>query len=62
MWVEGKAGGGVLANQQMIEDGYGHEYTHQVPYTYQEAFQRAQPSAEEAGRGLWSLDTCAGNP
>ena len=46
----------------MIEDGYGHEYTHQVPYTYQEAFQRAQPSAEEAGRGLWSLDTCAGNP
>lgn len=42
----------------MIEDGYAHEYTYNLPYKYQIEFKDAEKSAREAERGLWAPDAC----
>lgn len=47
-------------NQQMISDGYAYEYTYNTPYKYQNDFKKAQISASEADKGLWSPSTCNG--
>lgn len=47
-------------NQQMIEEGFGYEYTYDQPYRYQSDFRAAQVAAKAAGRGLWSPLTCNG--
>ncbi|MBI5467037.1 MAG: thermonuclease family protein [Candidatus Kerfeldbacteria bacterium] len=47
-------------NQQMIEEGYGYEYTFDQPYRYQREFRAAESEARVAGRGLWSTSTCSG--
>ncbi len=52
---------GLFYNKVMIEEGYAHEYTYDMPYTYQAEFRLAQKSAEASGTGLWSPDTCSGN-
>lgn len=52
---------GLFYNQYMIEQGYAHEYTYNVPYKYQAEFKAAQKAAQEAQRGLWSSTTCNGN-
>jgi micrococcal nuclease len=52
---------GRLVNLELVAQGYAHEYTYAAPYTYQDAFQRAQREAREQGRGLWAPETCAGN-
>lgn len=46
--------------QQLIEEGYGFEYTYNVPYKYQTEFKAAQKSAEAGQRGLWAPAACAG--
>lgn len=39
-------------NKQMIEDGYGWEYTYNLPYKYQDEFKKAQKTAELKNNGL----------
>lgn len=52
---------GLFYNKYMIEQGYAHEYTYNIPYKYQTEFKAAQKSAQENQRGLWSPDTCNGD-
>ena len=52
---------GTLFNQYMIEEGYGHEYTYNLPYKYQKEFKEAETRAREEKKGLWADDTCAGD-
>lgn len=52
---------GQIANQIIIEQGYGYEYTYETPYQYQRVFRVAQAEARAEGRGLWSASTCGGN-
>lgn len=50
---------GILVNEYMIAEGYGHEYTYTIPYKYQEEFKAAEKHAREAKKGLWADDACA---
>lgn len=52
---------GLFYNQYMIEQGYAHEYTYNLPYKYQNEFKAVQKEAQAAQRGLWSPSTCNGN-
>jgi hypothetical protein len=45
----------------MVADGFAHEYTYDLPYTYQREYQDAERQARDAGRGLWAPDTCSGD-
>jgi micrococcal nuclease len=47
-------------SKTMIENGYGHEYTYQVPYKRQNEYKEAQKQAESGKKGLWAANTCAG--
>ena len=53
---------GRMFNMQMIAEGYAHEYTYRTAYRYQSQFRAAQREAQQGNRGLWSPDTCAGQP
>ena len=44
----------------IIENGYGYEYTYNVPYQKQSVYRSAQQEASNYGRGLWADETCAG--
>ena len=50
---------GTNFNKLMIEEGYGHEYTYNLPYTYQKEFKDAEQKARVAKKGLWADDACA---
>lgn len=52
---------GRLYNQVMIEEGYAHEYTYDLPYRYQADFRAAERQARSNDRGLWSPSTCSGD-
>lgn len=52
---------GTLFNKWMIENGFAHEYTYNIPYKFMNEFKAAEKSAREANRGLWSPQTCNGN-
>ena len=45
---------GTFFNQLMIEEGYGHEYTYNLPYRYQKEFKEAEKTARENQKGLWA--------
>lgn len=45
----------------MIENGYAHEYTYNIPYQRQAAYKTAYRQAREKNAGLWAADTCNGN-
>lgn len=45
----------------MIENGYAHEYTYNLPYKYQDEFKQAEKTAREQNKGLWSPSMCNGN-
>lgn len=51
---------GANLNQKMIEDGYGFEYTYNLPYKYQSEFKSAQKIAAEKKFGLWADAACKG--
>ncbi len=52
---------GTLFNELLIEQGYAHEYTYNIPYRYMDEFKAAEAGAQVAERGLWSGDTCNGD-
>jgi micrococcal nuclease len=52
---------GSLYAWRMINDGYAHQYTYDLPYTYRDDLVAAERSAREAGRGLWSPSSCNGD-
>ncbi|MBI4093957.1 thermonuclease family protein [Candidatus Kaiserbacteria bacterium] len=43
----------------LIAEGYGHEYTYNLPYKYQMGFKAAEERARANKRGLWADDACA---
>ena len=45
---------GTFFNQLMISEGYGHEYTYNLPYKYQKEFKEAEKTAREEKKGLWA--------
>lgn len=49
---------GTFFNKWMIENGYGHEYTYNIPYRYQAEFKNAEKYARENKLGLWADDAC----
>ncbi|MDD2483066.1 MAG: thermonuclease family protein [Candidatus Shapirobacteria bacterium] len=49
---------GTLINKKLIEEGFGFEYTYQVPYKFQAEFKTAQKIAEEKKMGMWADGTC----
>lgn len=51
---------GRLFNLVMIEEGFAHEYTYDVPYAFQPQFRAAQETAEDRRVGLWAPSTCSG--
>ncbi len=50
---------GTNFNKMMIEEGYGHEYTYDIPYKYQKEFQQAELDARKNKKGLWGDNACA---
>jgi micrococcal nuclease len=52
--------GDTLLNWELISQGYGFEYTYEVPYAYQAEFQQAERDARENQRGLWAPEACNG--
>lgn len=50
---------GMNVAEYMIAEGYGHEYTYNIPYKYQTDFKAAEQKAREEKRGLWADDACA---
>jgi micrococcal nuclease len=50
-----------LVNLLLIQQGYAHEYTYQVPYQKQLQFKQAETEARNNEVGLWSPESCAGN-
>lgn len=50
---------GIMLNLYMIAEGYGHEYTYNLPYKYQAEFKAAETQAREGKRGLWADAACA---
>lgn len=49
---------GLLVNKYLISEGYGHEYTYNLPYKYQAEFKAAEKEARENRKGLWADDIC----
>ena len=49
---------GTLFNLLTISEGYGHEYTYNLPHKYQKEFKEAEQTARENKKGLWSTDAC----
>ncbi len=49
---------GTLFNKYMIAQGYGHEYTYDLPYKYQGDFKAAEIQARETKKGLWADGAC----
>lgn len=47
-----------LVNLKMIEGGYAHEYTYDLPYKFQAEFRSGEKVARENAIGLWSSATC----
>lgn len=56
VWLED----GRMANLEQVAQGFAAEYTYDRPYKYRDIFRAAQREASDAGRGLWSPDTCGG--
>lgn len=53
---------GTNFNGFMIAEGYGHEYTYNLPYKYQSEFKAAEKNAREQKKGLWADAACTGSP
>ena len=49
---------GINFSEYMIREGYGHEYTYNLPYKYQAEFKAAEDYARINERGLWAPGVC----
>jgi endonuclease YncB( thermonuclease family) len=49
---------GLFFNKFMIEEGYAHEYTYNIPYKYQTEFKDAELDAQKNNKGLWAPNMC----
>lgn len=49
---------GTDVGKTLIEGGYAHEYTYDIPYAYQQSYRQAERIAETNKRGLWSSTAC----
>lgn len=49
---------GTNFNKWMIENGYGYEYTYDLPYKYQKEFKLAESQAKSQKKGLWADGIC----
>jgi micrococcal nuclease len=49
---------GLFFNKWMIENGYAHEYTYDIPYKYQSEFKEAENYAKDHKLGLWMPEIC----
>jgi len=45
---------GLFVNQYLVENGYAHEYTYNIPYQKQDNFKTLAKKAREQKLGLWS--------
>ena len=52
---------GTNVGLEMIQDGFAHEYTYNLPYKYQSDFEEAENHARRDNIGLWSTNTCNGD-
>jgi micrococcal nuclease len=52
---------GTNYNKYMIQQGYAHEYTYEIPYKYHSEFKAPEKEARQNDRGLWAADTCSGD-
>jgi len=43
---------------QMIAEGFAHEYTYNIPYKYQNLYQKLEREAENEKTGLWADNAC----
>lgn len=50
-----------LINRVMVREGFAFSSRYEPDVMYQERFDTAQTEAQEAGSGLWSVNTCDGN-
>lgn len=57
VWLNEK----ILVNQQLVSEGFAHEYTYDDAYKYRDTFRHAEQAAQTAERGLWNPTTCAGS-
>lgn len=44
---------GLFINEFLVENGYAHEYTYDVPYVKQDEFKKIEKEAKESKKGLW---------
>lgn len=49
---------GTLFNKLIIKEGFGHEYTYNLPYKYREEFTEAEKTARKEKKGLWAPQAC----
>ena len=49
---------GLHVGLYLIQEGYAHEYTYNLPYKYQQVFKDAERAAREAKKGLWADNAC----
>jgi micrococcal nuclease len=49
---------GTFVNKKIVEDGFGYEYTYNLPYKFQKEFKEAQKQAEVGKMGLWADGIC----
>lgn len=44
--------------KRMLQDGYAHEYTYDLPYQHQQEYQQTQQQAQQSKKGLWADAAC----
>ena len=49
---------GTLLNRVIIAEGYGYEYTYNIPYRYMNEFKDAERTAQKLEKGLWAEGVC----
>lgn len=50
---------GSLYNEQLLRDGYAHQYTFRGHYKYRDLFIAAQKDAQRREVGMWKSEACA---
>jgi micrococcal nuclease len=49
---------GTLFNRVIIAEGYGYEYTYNIPYRYMNEFKDTERTAQKLEKGLWAEGVC----